>query len=237
EARLSHARMGRVQVDGGSMDEFLLVAVRRKPLAELVDLFRHLQYEPKIVDVALLALESALEMSGLGEAGGTIALVDVGAGQTLVNILKGERTLLTRVIPRGGAAVTAALAKSLKVSPAEAEAIKLGAKPAPSPRAAAEAVRGEAERLALELGRTFQLLGESLPGERIGRLALCGGGVHLEGLPAFLATALDIPAEIIQPFRNLQVAAEAFDAQYVETLGPAAAVAAGLAYRAAEGEE
>ena len=237
EARLSHARMGRVQVDGGSMDEFLLVAVRRKPLAELVDLFRHLQYEPKIVDVALLALESALEMSGLGEAGGTIALVDVGAGQTLVNILKGERTLLTRVIPRGGASVTAALAKSLKVSPAEAEAIKLGAKPAPSPRAAAEAVRGEAERLALELGRTFQLLGESLPGERIGRLALCGGGVHLEGLPAFLATALDIPAEIIQPFRNLQVAAEAFDAQYVETLGPAAAVAAGLAYRAAEGEE
>ena len=237
ESRLSHSRMGRVEAEGKRMEEFLLVAVRRKPLAELVELFRHLEYEPKIVDVALLALEGAVELAGIGEAGESIALVDVGASQTLVHLLRSGRTLLTRVIPYGGAAVTAALAKSLKVSPSDAEAMKLGTKPVSSPRAAAEAVRGEAERLGLELGRTFQLLGEMLPGERITRLVLCGGGVHLEGLPAFLATSLDIPAKILQPFRNVQVAPETFDPQYVEALGPVAAVAAGLAYRAMEEDE
>ncbi|MBI2177557.1 MAG: type IV pilus assembly protein PilM [Candidatus Tectomicrobia bacterium] len=237
EARLSHSRMGRVEVEGKRMEEFLLVAVRRKPLAELVELFRHLEYEPKIVDVALLALESAVELAGVDDPGESIGLVDVGASQTLVHVLRAGRTLLTRVIPHGGAAVTAALAKSLRVSAADAEAMKLGAKPVPSPRAAAEAVREEAERLGLELGRTFQLLGEMSAGERVTRLVLCGGGVRLEGLPAFLATSLDIPAEILQPFHNVQVAAEVFDPHYVETLGPVAAVAAGLAYRAMEAGE
>ncbi|MBI3025194.1 MAG: type IV pilus assembly protein PilM [Candidatus Tectomicrobia bacterium] len=237
EARLSHSRMGRVEVEGKRMEEFLLVAVRRKPLAELVELFRHLEYEPKIVDVALLALESAVELAGVDDPGESIGLVDVGASQTLVHVLRAGRTLLTRVIPHGGAAVTAALAKSLRVSAADAEAMKLGAKPVPSPRAAAEAVREEAECLGLELGRTFQLLGEMSAGERVTRLVLCGGGGRLEGLPAFLATSLDIPAEILQPFRNVQVAAEVFDPNYVETLGPVAAVAAGLAYRAMEAGE
>ncbi|MBI3128837.1 MAG: type IV pilus assembly protein PilM [Candidatus Tectomicrobia bacterium] len=237
EARLTHSRMGRVEAGGQRMEEFLLVAVRRKPLADLVELFRHLEYEPKVVDVALLALESAIELAEVEEGEGCLALVDIGAGQTLVHILRSGRTLLTRVIPRGGAAVTAALAKRLNVSSADAEAMKLGAKPVPSPRAAAEAVRGEAERLGLELGRTFQLLGEMAPGERVTRLVLCGGGVHLDGLPAFLATSLDIPAEILQPFRHVQVAGEVFDLNYVETLGPVAAVAAGLAYRAMESGE
>lgn len=237
EARLSHNRMGQVEDEGKRMEEFLLVAVRRKPLAELVELFRHLEYEPKIVDVALLALESAVELAGIEDEDGPLALVDIGASQTLVHVLRSGRTLLTRVIPHGGAAVTAALAKSLKVNPADAEAIKLGTKSVPSPRAAAEAVRGEAERLGLELGRTFQLLGEMRPGERVTRLVLCGGGAHLEGLSAFLATSLDIPTEILRPFRNVQVAAEVFDTHYVETLGPVAAVAAGLAYRAMEVEE
>jgi type IV pilus assembly protein PilM len=237
EARLTHSPMGRVEADGQSMEEFLLVAVRRKPLTDLVELFRHIEYEPKIVDVALLALEGAVELAEAGHGEACIALVDVGASQTLVHILRGGRTLLTRVIPHGGAAVTAALARSLKVSPAEAEAMKLGAKPVPSPRAAAEAVRGEAERLGLELGRTFQLLGEMLPRERVTHLILCGGGAHLEGLPAFLATSLDIPTEILQPFRYVQVSVEVFDSNYVETLGPIAAVAAGLAYRAMETDE
>ena len=234
EARITRRRLGMVEVDGEKMEEFLLVAVKRRPLADLVDLLNHLKYEPKIVDVNLLALESAFDLSGAREEGETAALVDIGASETLVHVLRDHRTLLARAIPLGGASVTAAIAEKLGVPRAEAEAIKLGAKPAPSPRAASEAVRGEAERLARELGRTFQLLWQMAPGEPIGRLWLSGGGVHLDGLPSYLASSLDLPVEILRPFRRVEVAEDSFDPDYVESLAPIAAVAAGLAYRAVE---
>jgi len=234
EARLTHRRIGRREVDGDVMDEFLVIAVRRKPLSELVDLFRHLDYEPKIVDVNFLALESAFELSGMEREEETAALVDIGAAETLVHVVRDGRTLLTRVIPFGAAAVTDSLAEKLSVTRAEAEAIKVGARPAPSPRLAVEAVRGEAERMARELGRTLQLVRQLPPDGRMDRVVLSGGGANLEGLPAFLAASLDLPVEVVQPFQHVEVAADTFDASYVESLAPIAAIGAGLAYRAVE---
>ncbi len=239
EARLSHRHLGRTEVEGQSMEEFLLVAVKRKVLAELVDLLRHLGLVPKIVDVDLLALESGLELAGtLNEVGDTaaVAIVDIGASGTHVHVLRGRRTVLTRTISSGGAAVTEALAKGLGVSREEAESIKVGTSLPPSPRAAADAIRAEVEGLARELGRTLQLLWQVSPQAPIQRLVLSGGGVHLEGLPAFLGASLDVPVEIARPFRHVQVPAGAFDQGFVEMVEPIAMVGAGLAYRALEEE-
>lgn len=106
EVRLSRTRLGRVEVDGQPMEEHLLVAVRRKALSDIIELFKTLKLEPKIVDVNFLALESAYELAGgrEGEEGppGAVALVDIGASGTLVHVLGRSRTLLTRSIPLGG---------------------------------------------------------------------------------------------------------------------------------------
>ncbi len=96
----------------------------------------------------------------------------------------------------------------------------------------AEAIRSEVERLARELGRTFQMVSKVFPDDKLSRMVLSGGGVHLEGLPAYLAASLDLPVEIAQPFRKVEVSSDTFDSDYVENLAPIAAIGAGLAYQA-----
>ena len=158
-------------------------------------------------------------------------MVDIGASSTLVHILREGRTLLTRMIHFGGAAVTKALAERLSVTQFEAEQIKLGAKPASSPRAAVEVIRGEVERVALEFGRTFQLLWDLRSEERVARIILSGGGAHLEGLPAFLSASLDLPIQMADPFKNVEIPENIFDPDFVEAIAPVAVISAGLAYR------
>ncbi len=236
DALLRRRRLRKVEVDGNEMDEYLVVAVRKSLIDDMVDLFRALKFEPRILDVNLLAMESAFDLSGEAQDGDPTALVDIGASETLVHILRGSRTLLTRNIPLGGASVTQAIQDQLGVTRYEAEGIKLGTRTSPSPRAVSEAIRSEVERLARELGRTLQMASKVYPEDTLSRMILSGGGVHLEGLPAYLAASLDLPVEIAQPFRKVEVSSDLFDPDYVESLAPIAAVGAGLAYQAVMAE-
>lgn len=233
---LRRRRIRKVEVDGNVMDEYLIVAVRKNLIEDMVDLFRALKFEPLIMDVNLLAMESAFDLSGQAQDADPVALVDIGASETLVHILRGSRTLITRNIPLGGASVTQAIESQLDISRYEAEGIKLGTRTSPSPRAVTDAIRSEVERLARELGRTFQMASKVFPDDRLCRMILSGGGGHLEGLPAYLAASLDLPVEIAQPFRNVEVSSDTFDPEYVESLGPIATVGAGLAYQAVMAE-
>lgn len=236
ESLLKRRQIRKVEMDGQLMEQFLVVAVRKKVIDDMIDFFRHLKFDPIIMDLNLLAIENAYELSGDGFNGAPMSLVDIGASATLVHMLHRGETLFTRSIPMGGASVTQAIQERLNISRFEAEGIKLGSKPPASPRILVEAIRSEVERLARELGRTFQMASKVLPEERPARMVLSGGGVHLEGLPAYLATSLDMSTEIIHPFRNVQVSPDTFDSTYVESLAPIAAVGAGLAYQAVMAE-
>ncbi|MEE9256226.1 MAG: type IV pilus assembly protein PilM [bacterium] len=234
DVRLRRRRLRQVEVDGDTMDEYLIVAVKKKSIGDTIDLLKHLKFEPTHVDINLLAIESAFELSGVDEDGEPTALVDIGASETLIHIIQGSRTLMTRTLPLGGGTVTETIGKSLDVTRLEAEGIKMGTRPSPSPRAVADAIRSEVERLARELGRTFQMHVQLHPEDQIHRMVLSGGGAHLDGLPAYLAASLDVPVEFAQPFRKVEVPTDTFDPDFIENLGPIAAAGAGLAYRAME---
>jgi type IV pilus assembly protein PilM len=232
EARLRSQKIRKVEVDGETMDEYLIIAVRKKAIADTIDLFKHLKFEPMLVDLNFLAIESAYALSGMDEDGEPTALVDIGASETMIHIVQGSRTLMTRYVPLGGASVTQKIGENLKVNRLEAEGIKTGSKPSPSPRAVADAIRSEVERLARELGRTYQMHAQAYPEFQVRRMVLSGGGVHLDGLPGYLAASLDIPVELIEPFRKVDVPSNSFDPDFVDLLSPIAAVGAGLAWRA-----
>lgn len=232
EVRLSHLRIGQVEKMGAIMDEYLMIAVKRKPLERLRNFLEYIDYEPVIVDVNFFAMESAFELSGMRRQGETVALVDVGASETLVNVVRDDHVLLTRAIPFGGGRVTKALADRLAVLEEEAESIKSGDAPSPDPSVVADVIRVEVERMVLELGRTLRLLESASPAQRVERVVLSGGGARLEGLAVRMAIALDSPVEILKPFRHVEVPNDRFDPGFVESLSPVAAIGAGLAYRA-----
>jgi len=232
ETRLRRQRLRQVEIDGEMMDEYLIIAVKKKAIRDAVDLFKHLKFEPMLVDLNFLAIESAFSLSCVDQDGVPTVLVDIGASETLVHIIQGSRTLMTRLIPFGGAQITHTIGESLSVSRLEAEGIKVGLTSSPSPRAAAEAIRTEVERLAREVGRSCQVYSRVYPKDQIRRMVLSGGGVHLDGLPAYLAASLDIPVELSQPFRKVKIPDGDFDPDFIDSLSPIAATGAGLAYRA-----
>ena len=92
------------------------------------------------------------------------------------------------------------------------------------------------ETLALEVKKTFDFYRTTAQESEvtIQKILLAGGGSKLPGLPEFLAARFDIPVEVFDPFRQIEVDATKFDPDYMREIVPEMAVAVGLALRGVE---
>ena len=62
-------------------------------------------------------------------------------------------------------------------------------------------------------------------------LLISGGGSKMNGLAQDLSRRLELPVEVLDPFRNIKVDSRKFDAGYLSEIMPEMAVAVGLAMR------
>ena len=68
----------------------------------------------------------------------------------------------------------------------------------------------------------------------IQKILLAGGGSKLPGLADYLAKRFEIPVEVFNPFRQIEVDDKKFDPDYMREIIPEMAVAVGLALRGVE---
>jgi type IV pilus assembly protein PilM len=66
------------------------------------------------------------------------------------------------------------------------------------------------------------------------KILISGGGSKLAGLAEDLSAKLELPVEILDPFRSIKVDTRKFDPDYLSEIMPEMAVAVGLAVRGAE---
>ncbi len=234
EVRLSHLRVGAVETGGTTMEEYSMIAVREEALAKFLDFLEYMNYDPVMMEVGFRALASAFALSRMARKGETVALVDVGASETLVSVVRDAHTLIARAIPFGGERVTAALADRLKIPHADAEAVKIEKIPGPDPHAARDALSLEADRLAAELRRTFDVMWRPTADTRVETVLLSGGGALLTGLSGRLSVALGVPVKMLEAFRHVVLPPEHSGADSIAPLAPLATLGAGLAYRAVQ---
>ena len=78
------------------------------------------------------------------------------------------------------------------------------------------------------------LVEDKVASPRMQTLLLAGGGSKLPGLPDFLARRFEIPVDVFDPFRQIEVDARKFDPDYMREIVPEMAVAVGLALRGVE---
>jgi type IV pilus assembly protein PilM len=152
-----------------------------------------------------------------------------------INILNGARSIFARDASAGGSHYTGLLQKELGISFEQAEAVKRGmalpdgveAKPIQP------IIETVSETLALEVKKTFDFYRTTAQESEatIQKILLAGGGSKLPGLPDFLAARFDIPVEVFDPFRQIEVDATKFDPDYMREIVPEMAVAVGLALR------
>jgi type IV pilus assembly protein PilM len=194
--------------------------------------------QPVIIDVDAFALQNCYEVNYQPRAGEIVALLNIGAATMNINILNGTRSIFARDAQVGGSQYTSLLQRELGLSFEQAEAVKRGmALPdGVEPRPIQPIIETVSENLALEVKKTFDFYRATAQESEaaIQKILLAGGGSKLPGLPDFLARRFEIPVDVFDPFRQIEVDARKFDPDYMREIVPEMAVAVGLALRGVE---
>ncbi|MGI8495681.1 MAG: type IV pilus biogenesis protein PilM, partial [Pyrinomonadaceae bacterium] len=92
------------------------------------------------------------------------------------------------------------------------------------------------EIVALEIQKTFDFYRATAEegAAQVQKILISGGGSKLAGLREGLSARLELPVEILDPFRQIKVDTRKFDPDYLSEIMPEMAVAVGLALRGVE---
>jgi type IV pilus assembly protein PilM len=216
----------------------LMAACKSDKIANVKQAIQLAGKQPVIIDVDAFALQNCYELNYQPKAGEVVALLNIGAATMNINILNGSRSVFARDASVGGSQYTSLLQKELGLSFEQAEGVKRGM-PLPEgvePRPIQPIIETVSETLALEMKKTVDFYrATAQDGEgTIQKILLAGGGSKLPGLADFLTTRFEIPVEVFNPFRHIEVDERKFDPDYMREIVPEMAVAVGLALRGVE---
>jgi type IV pilus assembly protein PilM len=216
----------------------LMAACKSDKIANVKQAIQLAGKQPIIIDVDSFALQNCYELNYRPKVGEIVALLNIGAATMNINILNGGRSIFARDASVGGSQYTSLLQKELGLSFEQAEAVKRGmALPEGiEPRPIQPIIEAVSETLALEVKKTTDFYRATAQENEaaIQKILLAGGGSKLPGLADFLAKRFEIPVEVFDPFRHIDVDAKKFDPDYMREIVPEMAVAVGLALRGVE---
>ena len=210
--------------------EVLLVAVKRDIINSYTNTLQIAGLEPVVVDVDYFALENMYDLNYPPSENQIVALVNIGARYSCMNILRGGRSTFTGDVPVGGKEFNDALVRNLGVSPAEAETIKLGSNPAHPADQIEPVIQPVKEFLAEEIHRALSFFWTAATDEQISSILLTGGTCRVPGLVNLLAERLEVPVHIANPLANVHLA-RGVDRAALERDSASFAIAVGLGVR------
>jgi type IV pilus assembly protein PilM len=233
---LKRAPAGSGEGDGkaGEQMTVLLAACKTKAVQEKVGLATAQGLTPVAVDIDLFAISNAWNLCGLplGEAADgeqhAIALVDIGAARTSINVLVNGETCFSREINIGGGDMTQAVARRLGVEGYEAEAIKRSSEN--HELEVNTAIAPVLEDLVGELSLSLDYV-EHHEGVHVEQVLLSGGGVLAPGAIQYIEQATGRSARTWNPLEGLRVDSGRVDVEELEAWAPTLVVALGLASR------
>ena len=224
-------------VTGSTPDaiQVLLAACKRDKVANLKQTIQLAGKQPAVIDVDAFALQNCYELNYDPQPGHIVALLNIGASTTNINILNGARSVFTRDASFGGNQYTSLLQKELGLTFDQAERVKRGM-PVPDDvehREIEPILDTVSDILALEIQKTMDFYRATVEdGESaVQRILVSGGGSKLKGLVEFLSKRFEMPVEMFDPFRKIRVDSRGFDPEYMREIVPEMAIAVGLALR------
>ena len=213
----------------------LMAACKRDKVANLKQTIQLAGKQPAVIDVDAFALQNCYELNYEPQSGQVVALLNIGASTTNINILNGVRSVFTRDATFGGNQYTSLLQKELGLTFDQAEGVKRGM-PLPEGtelREVGPILDTVSDILALEIQKTMDFYRATVEdGESaVQKILVSGGGSKLTGLVDFLARRFEVPVEMFDPFRKIRVDSRGFDPEYMREIVPEMAIAVGLALR------
>jgi type IV pilus assembly protein PilM len=217
---------------GGDTMDVLLVAVKKDKIGDYTSVITQAGKTPVLVDVDAFAVQNAFEVNYPVQPGRVVALVNIGASVTNVNVLAGPNTIFWRDISFGGNQYTDAIQKQLSLGFDQAEALKKGeASGEHSLQEILPILKSVSDDLAQELQKTFDFFGATTSTEKIDQLFIAGGCSRVVNLDRHLKERFGMPVEIMNPFRQIDVSGSAVSPEWLNENAPSLTVAVGLAVR------
>lgn len=212
--------------------EVLLAASRSENVDIRVAAIEIAGLKTHIVDVEAYAMENAfaLQASQLPDHGvdQTVAVLDVGATMTTLNVLHDLKTIYTREQVFGGKQLTEEIQRRYGLSYEEAGMAKRqGGLP---DNYVPEVMEPFKDAMAQQVSRSLQFFFSSSQYNNVDHIVLAGGSAMLAGIDEMIANKLGVTTTIANPFADMTVASRV-KVQSLSNDAPALMIACGLAMR------
>jgi type IV pilus assembly protein PilM len=218
--------------ENADLMDVILVAAKKDIINDYVSVIMESGLNPVIVDIDSFALENMLAVNYEIEGAETVAVANVGASVTNINILRNNISAFTRDVFKGGNQITEEIQRQIHIDYDEAEKIKVGAKMDMTSQPVIQNVlKAASESLALEIANSLDFFQSTATSEKITKLYLSGGGSKIKDFDVIVQQQIGIPVEIVNPFRKIEYDEKNFDVEYLREVGPTMAVGVGLASR------
>jgi type IV pilus assembly protein PilM len=187
--------------------EVLIAASRREKVQDIQGLAEAAGLNPVIVDVESYASRLAtgrlienLPNKGLGKI---VALFEVGALTTSMQVIRNDEVLYDRDQAFGGAQLTQLIVRQYGFSLEEAESKKRSGELPDDYESSV--LRPFVESIVQEIGRALQFFFTSTPHNKVDFVMLAGGSAALPGLTAAVTQHTTFVCTLVNPFEGMEI--------------------------------
>lgn len=213
---------------GDNKMRVLLVSAKREFIDNHIKLLSDAGLEVQLIDVDSLALINAFQANlSSSSTGMTCALLNIGARQTNINIIKNGNPCFSRDVMSAGDDLTKAIKDGMNIDFSQAERLKC--EPKRKKEELFKFIQPILDNLATEVRLSFDYY-ESQFEKGIDKLYLSGGSCSLSGLDKFLADSLGVDVGVWNPVTALRINPE-IDRDKLSSLRSQLPIAIGLAIR------
>lgn len=213
----------------GNMD-VLIVAAKKDITEDYISVTNEAGLNPVVVDVDVFALENMFEIN-YPVADEVIALINIGASITNINILKGGVSIFARDITAGGRQFTEWIQKEFDVGYDEAEKMKYSLGLTGDSKELDKITHDFTDLICGEIERTIDFFTATSVKETVRKIILGGGSSKVPYIKEKLEERIGASVEIVNPFKNILYDVRDFDPEYILDIAPKMGVAIGLALR------
>ena len=225
EATISHQIIGRIKEDAKEKIEVLLAAAPNRLIDKTIKVVKSAGFNTVSLETEILAVARSLVINP--EA---VMVIDFGAKASDIAVVENKQIIFTRSIPTAGEALTRAVASSLGLQPAQAEAYKkaYGVDPQKLEGKMIEAMIPVIDVIIREIEKILNFYRVEKK-KTISRIILTGGTATLSEISSLMVKKLNLEIQLGNPFS--QMSKESLPKKLPTSEIPLYAIATGLAMK------
>ena len=211
--------------------DILMIAVYSDFLKKYIDVLEAAGFTTIAVDADYFALYNAFEKNYTIPSEGVLALVNIGHTLTNLTIIVDGQFNSVRDIAVGCRDLWEHLQREMQLSTDELVPLMRGSAEWIDAEKLKNSIFVAVDDIKFGIDRAFAYFESASGGRRVDKLFISGGGAIIPYVPEALSTKFDLPCEVIDPFKEVEIDPAVFNYGTPESVGPLFAIAVGLALK------